>query len=452
MRRGRKEKELVCAGGPVAGFAGALREARRKAGSPTYRQMAQSAHYSGPALSQAANGAKLPTWPVTAAYLKACGVTELAPWENDWKIARLETKLVRARNGSPATTVSKPDVAPTPREQILDMLNRLGHAKGLSLRAIGSQTKICQAALVAKGGPAQTLSSATIHEVLTGQRSLTEDFITVYLNAIGATAEEQGSLGEAIGRLEYKLHRSDSLPQPVLVARCTAPALVPMPRAIGRAAVPQQGSTITAAVLDSPIADSFIAEPIAAQPVRWRITDPRVRRHRSVDGFHVQSKAVLRAGTVTGATIFGGLACWIIALAMATIRHTPVAAATEFGSTVLITSGAIMLAVVLLLFHTVFQDPEDSPPVRQRRRAPLRQWFYKGRHQASLPVMHRRRVRIEPGPEEESSLNGRIVVEPRASTAGVHWRDHWCARFLPRRRGHRPGSLATRKERTLGYT
>jgi transcriptional regulator with XRE-family HTH domain len=221
MRPGRKEKELVSVGGPAANFASALRKARRQAGNPTYRKMAETAYCSGPALSQAANGAKLPTWSVTEAYLKACGIKDLAPWHNDWSIAGLEQKLARARGNNTRNAYPlqrrptahsercKVERVPGPREQLLDMLNALGDAKNLSIRAIASQTKKGQADLTAQGGPAHSLSPTTINDVLSGKRPISRDFITIYLNAIGATAGEQDCVGEAIGRLDYKLQHSD---------------------------------------------------------------------------------------------------------------------------------------------------------------------------------------------------------------------------------------------------
>ena len=51
-----------------------LRELREHAGRPSYRQLAQLAHYSHTALSQAAAGRCLPSLAVTQAFVRACGL------------------------------------------------------------------------------------------------------------------------------------------------------------------------------------------------------------------------------------------------------------------------------------------------------------------------------------------------------------------------------------------
>jgi hypothetical protein len=68
----------------VAGFAAQLRELREQAGRPSYRQLAQLAHYSHTALSQAAAGGSLPSLAVTQAFVRACGGDE-AEWSARWR-------------------------------------------------------------------------------------------------------------------------------------------------------------------------------------------------------------------------------------------------------------------------------------------------------------------------------------------------------------------------------
>src|SRR5262249_54784495 len=70
---GRLEKQLDPQTGPVAQLAVDLRELRRKAGSPTYREMSRVAGYSPSALSAAASGANLPSESVLSAYVRVCG-------------------------------------------------------------------------------------------------------------------------------------------------------------------------------------------------------------------------------------------------------------------------------------------------------------------------------------------------------------------------------------------
>ncbi|WP_328428081.1 helix-turn-helix domain-containing protein [Streptomyces sp. NBC_00443] len=80
---GRAEKPLDPQEGPVQRFAHELRELRRAAGSPTYREMARRAGYSAPTLSGAAAGERLPSLPVALAYVEACDGSR-QEWEPRW--------------------------------------------------------------------------------------------------------------------------------------------------------------------------------------------------------------------------------------------------------------------------------------------------------------------------------------------------------------------------------
>ncbi|MFB7216131.1 hypothetical protein [Streptomyces sp. NPDC056255] len=86
---GRHERELDPSGGPVARFAQELRKLRDAAGPLTYREMAKRAHYSVATLAQAAAGERLPSLPVTLAYVRACG-GDVADWERRWHEAGRE--------------------------------------------------------------------------------------------------------------------------------------------------------------------------------------------------------------------------------------------------------------------------------------------------------------------------------------------------------------------------
>jgi hypothetical protein len=80
---GRPEKPVDVSGGLTAQFAGELRRLREDAGSPTYRDMAHCALYSPSVLSSAASGQRLPTLPVTLAYVRACG-GDVEKWRHLW--------------------------------------------------------------------------------------------------------------------------------------------------------------------------------------------------------------------------------------------------------------------------------------------------------------------------------------------------------------------------------
>ncbi|MFJ8790359.1 hypothetical protein [Streptomyces sp. NPDC102462] len=83
---GRREKPLDPAAGAVQRFAHELRKLRDEAGTPTYRAMARRAGYSGPTLSAAASGERLPTLPVVTAYVLACD-GDAEEWERRWRAA-----------------------------------------------------------------------------------------------------------------------------------------------------------------------------------------------------------------------------------------------------------------------------------------------------------------------------------------------------------------------------
>jgi WD40 repeat protein len=83
---GRRERPIDPETGPVQRFAWELRQLREKAGSPNYRTLAQRAHYSATALSQAAAGEQLPSLAVALAYVQACE-GDVAQWEQRWRDA-----------------------------------------------------------------------------------------------------------------------------------------------------------------------------------------------------------------------------------------------------------------------------------------------------------------------------------------------------------------------------
>lgn len=94
---GRPETSLDPSAGPVQGFAYELRKLRQEAGGLSYRQMAKGAGYSVPTLSQAAAGEKLPSLPVTLAYVRACG-GNVPQWERRWEEVREAAALAQPRD------------------------------------------------------------------------------------------------------------------------------------------------------------------------------------------------------------------------------------------------------------------------------------------------------------------------------------------------------------------
>ncbi len=109
---GRREKPLDPAAGVVQSFAHALRKLRAEAGAPTYRVMARRAGYSGPTLSAAAAGERLPTLPVLRAYVTACG-GDPEEWTRRWHEAVAESAEPAGQDdaGSPYPGLARFDTA-----------------------------------------------------------------------------------------------------------------------------------------------------------------------------------------------------------------------------------------------------------------------------------------------------------------------------------------------------
>ncbi|MFJ2582399.1 helix-turn-helix domain-containing protein [Kitasatospora aureofaciens] len=83
---GRQEQPLDAGDGPLVLFALELRELRRQAGSPPYRQLAARTNYSASTLAEAAAGRRLPSDGVLAAFVTACGGDPV-----EWEHRRIRT-------------------------------------------------------------------------------------------------------------------------------------------------------------------------------------------------------------------------------------------------------------------------------------------------------------------------------------------------------------------------
>ena len=91
----------------LAEFAKDLRELRSKAGLG-YPEMAELSHYTMKTLASAAGGIKLPTLPVTAAYVRACE-GNVAEWEDRWHDV---AALVEPAGDRPESQPERPPGAP----------------------------------------------------------------------------------------------------------------------------------------------------------------------------------------------------------------------------------------------------------------------------------------------------------------------------------------------------
>ncbi|MFH8348191.1 hypothetical protein [Streptomyces sp. NPDC018045] len=85
-RLGRPERPVDPQAGPVERLAWELRQLRQRAGTPSYRTLAKTAHYSASTLAEAAKGERLATLDVVLAYAQACG-GDRAEWEARWRAA-----------------------------------------------------------------------------------------------------------------------------------------------------------------------------------------------------------------------------------------------------------------------------------------------------------------------------------------------------------------------------
>jgi Helix-turn-helix domain len=85
-RAGRPQRPVDPGAGPGQQLALALRRLREDSGNPTYRAMAERAHYSASALARAASGAAFPSRDLVRAYVRSCGGDQ-AEWDQRWAAA-----------------------------------------------------------------------------------------------------------------------------------------------------------------------------------------------------------------------------------------------------------------------------------------------------------------------------------------------------------------------------
>lgn len=226
----------ITATGPAAEFALELRELRRRAGAPTYREMARRVHYTAPALSGAAAGKRIPSWKCVEAYLAACGVTlpsELNEWNKRWNAAKDAANPAKATPppaeastpaaGSPST----PDgVAPRPALRAHPKLNHeikvpdpevvgTWNDLALGLEAVRRAANLSYRKLAANARPldptdgttAPTLGTSSISEVLNGHRRPSLKWTMVYLAACGIDDAELRLWSDAYRRLKREEDR-----------------------------------------------------------------------------------------------------------------------------------------------------------------------------------------------------------------------------------------------------
>jgi transcriptional regulator with XRE-family HTH domain len=213
VEMGRPEVPITPDDGPVARFALALRAERAAAGL-TYREMAARVHYSSSALSQAANGVRMPNWKITEAYLRAVEVDpiQMLKWQRRWldtqaAAANLDPSADRPGDGARSDVVAKALVAaalpvlpmlrrpapnPDAMTSIADFVEGLRWMRlstGLSYRQLSERARylfLPRLGLDRAGG----LAPSSIREILTGYRPPSTSFVAVFVLACGLPADE----------------------------------------------------------------------------------------------------------------------------------------------------------------------------------------------------------------------------------------------------------------------
>jgi hypothetical protein len=94
---GRPERGLDAIDGPVERFVAELRDLRRTAGNPSYRELARRAHYAPTTFSSALSGYRLPTLVVTLAFVTACE-GDVVRWEERWRLADSQARAAATRS------------------------------------------------------------------------------------------------------------------------------------------------------------------------------------------------------------------------------------------------------------------------------------------------------------------------------------------------------------------
>jgi WD40 repeat protein len=228
----RPENPLDPHAGPLADFAAGLHGLRTGTGL-TYRVLAQRAHTSASALSQAANGQKVPTWEITAAFVQACG-GDLDEWRVRWEELAAEANE-RAPGAAPSAAAGQaPSAAGTdePQPPVGQLLISVASVeefhkalKARRMRAGGPSLRDLEAAAQRKG---HVLRRSTLSDMLGRTERLPPiGFVDAFLAACEVTGAELDDWHAAWARVAYRAQRqaepeasrwSDTCPYPGLSA------------------------------------------------------------------------------------------------------------------------------------------------------------------------------------------------------------------------------------------
>ncbi|MET9568503.1 helix-turn-helix transcriptional regulator [Streptomyces virginiae] len=153
---GRPEKPIVTDNKPLRELAEGLRERRRWAGQPSYRELARMAGVHATTLQRAASGDTVPKLHVVLAYLRACTAPEGSAVAK-WKEAR--QVQARARRGRP------PHATVSPLALVRDFADLSAQLQQLYERA-GSPTL---REMEQRAGGYGVLPRSTAHRIVTRQ-------------------------------------------------------------------------------------------------------------------------------------------------------------------------------------------------------------------------------------------------------------------------------------------
>jgi Ig-like domain-containing protein/helix-turn-helix protein len=130
----------------VEGFAAVLRELRESAGNPSFRQMSgRSRAISHTTLHEAAQGNRLPSWPTTVEFVKACGADPAAYLER-WETANRANQAAAEPQAPPTPAVAS---APAEGETAGAPAEPRRHRRRLALAAIGAAVVVAAGVTVA---------------------------------------------------------------------------------------------------------------------------------------------------------------------------------------------------------------------------------------------------------------------------------------------------------------
>lgn len=112
---GRQEIPIDDTAGPAQEFAAALRREKAGNGGMTYRELSRRTGYSHVHLVRAAGGQHFPSWRVTQAFLRGCGVADqgqLALWSQYWVATRKRVRGARAATETAVDNTRGSDIYP----------------------------------------------------------------------------------------------------------------------------------------------------------------------------------------------------------------------------------------------------------------------------------------------------------------------------------------------------